>query len=178
MNIKIKVILGLFFMMLVGCSNHRLSEPMTVLEQNDLAVAELTSLGIEAEKTEKGVTIYLPPNINFEENKSDISLNARSKIAEISGELNKDYLVGRSIEVAGHANSNGDSETNQEISKRRAQAAAEELVFSKVLLSRIKVSWHGEEVPRFPEFDDEGKVIPESKELNRRVEFIVLNPGR
>ena len=173
MSSRIKVISVLFFILLSsGCSHH-----LTVVEQNDQAVAELTSLGIEAAKTKKGVTIYLPPDINFEENKSDIRLSARSKIAEISRELNKSYLAGRAIEVSGHTNSNGDPQVNLALSKNRAQAAAEELVFSKVLLSRLKITWHGETMPRFPEFDESGNPILESRKLNRRVEFIILNPG-
>ena len=178
MGIKINVICGLFSILLLGgCAHNNVSAPMTVVEQNDQVVAELTSLGIEAEKTERGVTIYLPPNINFEENKSDINLRARSKIAEISRELNKDYLAHRNIEVSGHTNSNGESEDNLNLSKNRAQAAAEELVFSNVLLSRITVTWHGEEQPRFPEFNEQGNPIVRNQDFNRRVEFIVLDPN-
>jgi len=182
MGIKIKVTSGLFLILALASCAHKsevvVVPPMTVVEQNDQVVAELTSLGIEAEKTRKGVTIYLPPNINFEENKSDINLKARSKIAEISRELNKDYLAHRNIEVAGHTNSNGKPEDNLELSKNRAQAAAEELVFSNVLLSRIKVTWHGEGKPRFIEFDAQGKPIIRNQNFNRRVEFIVLDPGK
>ena len=100
----------------------------------------------------------------------------RHKISEISRELNKGYLANRDIEVSGHTNSNGEADVNVDISKKRAQAAAEELVFSNVQLNRIKMTWHGEEMPRLPEFDSNGNRIQENLNLNRRVEFIVLNP--
>ena len=172
MSKSIKVISVLIYLFLLGCSNHKIN----VEDQNSQAVAKLISLGLEAEKSERGVIIYLPPEINFEESKSDIDLKARGKIAEISSELNKRYLLNRSIEVSGHANSNGESEVNMEISKNRAQAVAEELVFSNVLLSRLIITWHGEEKPRFPEFDAQGKRIQENLDMNRRVQLIVLNP--
>ena len=171
MSIKVKVVSGFFYLLLVGCSHH-----LTIEKQNNRVVSKLTSLGIEAEESEKGVIIYLPPEINFEESKSDISLDARRKISEISRELNKGYLVNRDIEVSGHTNSNGEASVNIDISKKRAQAAAEELVFSNVELNRITTTWHGEEMPRLPEFDADGNRIQENLNLNRRVEFIVLNP--
>ena len=177
MGIKLKVLSLLVCVFLVGC-NHRLNNQAATEKQNTQVISELTSLGIEAKESDRGVIIYLPPEINFGESKSDINLEARSRISEISRELNKDYLAGRSIEVVGHANSNGDRETNMEISKNRAQAAAEELVFSNVLLNRITTTWYGEEQPRYPEFDAEGNRIQKNLELNRRVEFIVLNPSR
>ena len=179
MGIKIKVASGLFYMLLFGCaSNNLANHNLTVEKQNSQVVSELTSLGIEAIESEKGVIIYLPPEINFDESKSDIKLEARSKISEISRELNKGYLADRDIEVAGHTNSNGDADLNVEISRKRAQAATEELVFSNVLLSRIKTTWHGETMPRLPEFDADGNKIQENLDLNRRVEFIVLNPDK
>jgi len=170
MSIKVKVVSGVFYLLLVGCSQH-----LTIEKQNSKVVSKLTSLGIEAVESEKGVIIYLPP---FEESKSDISLDARVKITEISRELNKGYLVNRDIEVSGHTNSNGEADVNIDISKKRAQAAAEELVFSNVELNRITTTWHGEEMPRLPEFDADGNRIQENLNLNRRVEFIVLNPDK
>ena len=177
MNNKIKSAIGLLFIFLMGCSNHQVSNETIVAQQNNRAITELNSLGVDAEQFEKGVIIYLPPDINFEESKADIKLKARSKIAEISRELNKEYLADRYIEVAGHTNSNGDADVNLEISRKRAEAAAEELVFSNVSLTRLTITWHGEEKPRFPEFNADGSVIVENLELNRRVEFIILNPG-
>lgn len=156
-----------------------LPEPeLTITEQNTQAVEVLSSMGFDTEESEKGVVVYLPPNIYFTKDKADINLDARAKIAEISSEVNKDYLLEREIEVSGHTDTLGDASFNMGVSKLRAEAAAAELVFSKVALTRIKTTWHGETKPRVSEYSSDGKLIPEKRALNRRVEFTILNPGQ
>lgn len=150
---------------------------MSVAQQNSQAMDALTALGFEAEESEQGVVVYLPPNIYFDSNASDINLDARNKIAEIAREVNKDYLLAREIEVSGHTDTAGSAELNMTTSKSRAEAATGELVFSKVALTRIKMTWFGEERPRVPEYDADGQAIPGNRALNRRVEFTILNPG-
>ena len=150
---------------------------MSVTEQNTQAVSALEDKGFEAEETEKGVVVYLPPSIYFEGAKSDINLAARAKIAEIASEINKDYLRSREIEVSGHTDSVGDETQNLQLSKRRAEAASSELVFSKVAQTRLITTWYGESKPRFNELNEDGSVDESKRALNRRVEFVILNPG-
>ena len=150
---------------------------LSVAQQNSQAIGALTSLGFEAEESDKGVVVYLPPNIHFERGGAGISLEARSKLAEISAEVNKDYLLARKIEVSDHSDTVGGAEINLNISKQRAETAAEELVFSKVAQTRLIVTWFGEERPRFPDYTAAGVPIPNNQALNRRVEFTILNPG-
>jgi len=151
--------------------------PLSVAEQNSRATGAFNDLGFEAEETEQGVLVYLPPSIYFASSGSDINLDARAKIAEIANEVNKDYLMAREIQVSGHTDSVGAPDANLATSKRRAEAATSELVFSKVRLTRIKTTWFGETQLRMEERDANGKVIPENRALNRRVEFTILNPS-
>lgn len=151
---------------------------LSVSEQNSRATNVFNDLGFEAEETEQGVLVYLPPSIYFASSGSDINLDARAKIAEIANEVNKDYLIAREIQVSGHTDSVGTADVNMATSKRRAEAATSELVFSKVRLTRIKTTWFGETQLRMKERDTNGKVIPENRALNRRVEFTILNPGK
>jgi len=149
---------------------------MSLAQQNSQAVSAFEDQGFEAEITEQGVVVYLPPTIYFEGSKSDINLEARAKIAEIAAEVNKDYLVGREIEVSGHTDSVGDAEINLALSKKRAEAAASELTFSKVAVTRLVTRWFGETRPRLNELNEDGSINRTNRDLNRRVEFVILNP--
>lgn len=148
---------------------------MSVSEQNSLAIENLGKQGFETEESEKGVIVFLPPNIYFQGSKSNISLDAREKIAQIASEVNQEYLLERSIEVSGHTDSIGAADGNMSLSKLRAEAAAEELVFSKVNRDRLKVLWFGETQPRIAD-PVNGILNREDRALNRRVEFTILNP--
>ncbi len=150
---------------------------MSVSEQNSQAIDALNALGFDTQESVQGVVVYLPPSIYFDSNGSDINLDARTKIAEVSSEINKDYLISREIEVSGHTDTVGDEKLNMATSKLRAEAAAAELVFSNVALTRIKMTWFGETRPRVEEYTADGKPILENRALNRRVEFTILNPG-
>ena len=150
---------------------------MSVAEQNTKAATALQDKGFETEETAKGVIVYLPPTIYFEDAKSDINLLARTKIAEIAKEVNKQYLRARNVEISGHTDSVGDEQINLGLSKQRAEAATSELVFSKVQQARLITTWYGESKPRFEEFNEDGSVNQENRSLNRRVEFVILNPS-
>ncbi len=152
-------------------------EPPSLDELNARAIASFTNLGLEAEQTDRGVNVYLPPEIYFDGATSKINIEARSKIAQIAGEVNKDYLKNRIIEVSGHTDSTGPAEVNMKLSKDRAVTASGELVFSKVAKTRITTVWKGETQLRYPELREDGSVNRESKARNRRVEFTILNPG-
>lgn len=149
---------------------------MSVAQQNSQAIEALTELGFETQENDRGVVVYLPPNIYFQGSSADISLQARTKIAEIASEVNKDYLTERLIEISGHTDSIGDAENNLALSRLRTEAAAQELTFSRVDERRLIKTWFGESRPRAPEFDSNGKVLKDNRASNRRVEFTILNP--
>ena len=152
-------------------------QPPSLDALNARAIASFTDMGLEAEKTDRGVNVYLPPEIYFDGATSKIDIEARSKIAQIAGEVNKDYLKDRLIEVSGHTDSTGPAEVNMRLSKDRAITASGELVFSKVAKTRINTVWKGETQLRYPELREDGSLDRESKARNRRVEFTILNSG-
>lgn len=149
---------------------------LSVKQQNEKAVAVFNDKGFDAVENEKGVVVYLPPTIYFNEAVSSITLAARTKIAEIAQEIKQPYLAKRNIEVSGHTDTLGSESANMELSKQRSLAATAELVFSKVPKARLSSVWFGETQLRVPEYTKEGVLIPENRNLNRRVEFIILNP--
>ena len=61
------------------------------------------------------------------------------------------------------------------LSQKRALAASEELIFSRVDSDRLSTVWKGESELRFEEQDENGVVIPQNRNRNRRVEFTILN---
>lgn len=152
------------------------SLPLSVDQQNQQANQAFTDKGFETEVTDRGVVVYLPPAILFKGASSSISLQAREKISEIAGEINRPYLSNRVIEVSGHTDSIGDAERNLQLSKERAIAAGAELIFSNVDKTRLNTLWFGETAPRAAEINSDGSTNAESQSINRRVEFVVLNP--
>lgn len=75
-----------------------------------------------------------------------------------------------SIEIQGHASSDGGDEHNLDLSARRAEAVLLYLVQKGVDAGRLTARGYGETQPRFPDTDAE-------RARNRRVEFQVLVGG-
>ena len=149
---------------------------LSVDQQNQQAVLVFDEKGFDTEITDKGVVVYLPPTIFFAGSSSSIDLDARTKIAEIAAEINQPYLSKRIVEISGHTDSFGEEEFNFELSKKRAIAAAAELIFSNVNKTRLNTLWYGETAPRAPEINPDGSINTDNRNLNRRVEFVILNP--
>ncbi len=72
------------------------------------------------------------------------------------------------MRVEGHTDSQGDPEVNLALSKERAQAVAEYLVQAGIDASRLEVEGYGDARPIAP------NLTPMGRELNRRVEFVIL----
>ena len=149
---------------------------LSVNQTNDKAIAVFTDKGFEAVKSEKGITVYLPPTIYFNDSETDIRLDTRIKIAEVAHELLQPYLSDRIVEVSGHTDSLGSKSINLVLSKKRSLAATAELVFSKVSTYRLSSTWFGETRLRAPDFNSDGTLNVRNRNLNRRVEFTILNP--
>ena len=71
------------------------------------------------------------------------------------------------IEVAGHTDSDGDSNANMALSERRAQAVADYLIRAGLPAERLKAVGYGSEQPLAANDTDEGKA------KNRRIDFVV-----
>ena len=75
---------------------------------------------------------------------------------------------GARIEIHGHTDSDGDSETNQTLSQQRSEAVLSALVARGIDPSRLTAIGFGESQPIAPNVTDDGRAT------NRRIEFIVL----
>jgi OOP family OmpA-OmpF porin len=75
------------------------------------------------------------------------------------------------IEIAGHTDAVGDDRSNLELSGARAAAVRQYLVDHGVSAARLTSNGYGESRPVATNDTDEGR------QLNRRVEFIILKTG-
>lgn len=78
------------------------------------------------------------------------------------------HVVGR-LHIVGHADDTGTPQHNMQLSKRRAQAVAEELRLNGVNADMISVDWKGETMPITSGNDEM------SRAKNRRVEVLFVN---
>lgn len=114
---------------------------------------------------EIGQTVRLQ-NIFFDHNKAILRPESFPELERVVKLMNDNKSM--KIEVAGHTDSDGSDEFNQKLSDNRAKAVMEYLVQKNISQSRVVYKGYGESKPIATNDTDEGK------QLNRRVEFTVL----
>jgi len=99
----------------------------------------------------------------FESGSEQLSTQARQVLqgaAEVMRQFPQEKII-----IEGHADALGSAKTNLELSRKRAQAAADYLVNEeKIPMERLVVRWFGSQRPVA------SNLIPEGRELNRRVD--------
>ncbi len=78
------------------------------------------------------------------------------------------------IEISGHTDSKGSAEFNKTLSANRAKAVVKFIVDKGVSSDRLKAMGYGEERPMAPNQNADGSDNPGGRQLNRRVEFEIL----
>lgn len=109
--------------------------------------------------------VALSSDILFASGSASLQPGARDKIRQLASVLNR--YPRTTIQVIGHTDSRGSEESNLELSRRRAQAVAEELVAAGVSPSRITTFGRGESSPIAT------NETPEGRAMNRRVELVI-----
>jgi len=132
-----------------------------VVVLRDTVYLEDTAKIVEKEWTEKLSTPER--NITFNYKSDKVEDEAKDLLDEIIAYLNAnpDYV----IEIEGHTDNIGDSQSNKRQSLRRAQAISNYMIKQGVLPSRIRVWGRGESKPIATNATEEGRT------KNRRVEF-------
>jgi outer membrane protein OmpA-like peptidoglycan-associated protein len=136
------------------------------------AVAALKS-ELGARETERGTLISLPGDILFDFDEYAIRREARPTLAKLA------ELIERTPEaqvlVEGHTDAKGSGAYNQALSDRRARAVTRWLVERHGLdAARVEDRGLGESQPAAPNARPDGSDDPEGRQLNRRVEVILL----
>jgi outer membrane protein OmpA-like peptidoglycan-associated protein len=97
--------------------------------------AELERTGVSVTRSGDNITLNMPGNITFATNSADLNAGFFDVLNSVSLVVNEfDQTV---IEVAGHTDSTGSDEYNQQLSERRAAAVAAYLRTRNVLADRI-----------------------------------------
>lgn len=122
------------------------------------AGTEVDETGCEVVTVET-ITLY----ITFPLNSAEIGSEYDDDIREVANAMKEDRDV--SVEIAGHTDSTGAADYNQELSQRRAEAVADRLVEQYDIDSdRVTPVGYGESEPVAPNDTDQGRAE------NRRVE--------
>ena len=121
--------------------------------------------------------LYLTPpplfvNIYFNFDKHDIRQGAADTLDQVLATL-KEYpeLI---VEVRGHTDAKGSNTYNDKLSQQRSDAAIQYLIDKGVDKSRLVPKGFGEDQPAAPNATLEGEDDPKGRQLNRRVEFKIL----
>lgn len=137
----------------------------------DLAVEQADTLrrqleNLQLRQTESGVVVTLG-DVLFETGQTDLREEAMASLVEVVDLLQSE--PDKNIRIEGHTDSTGDSETNLQISERRANSVFNALVSLGVDRERFAVAGMGEDFPIASNETDEGRA------QNRRVDVILLD---
>jgi outer membrane protein OmpA-like peptidoglycan-associated protein len=128
--------------------------------------AELDRTGVSVTRIGDNITLNMPGNITFATNSSDLNAGFYDVLNSVSLVINEyEQTV---VEVAGHTDSTGTNEYNQQLSQRRASSVASYLVTRQVLRDRVIEVGMGEERPVADNNTDAGR------QVNRRVELTLV----
>jgi outer membrane protein OmpA-like peptidoglycan-associated protein len=137
-----------------------------VIDENRRLIAELRGRGADVRESNRGVVVNLP-DILFQFDSHRLTRDAVGTVGEI-GRVIRDYR-NRRILVEGHTDSVGSNSYNRDLSERRADSVAGELVDNGVPRSQVYVRGFGEERP----IASNGN--PAGRGRNRRVEVVIEN---
>ena len=121
----------------------------------------------EAEEAKQRIQSLLEvENIEFEVAKSRLTQKGQQTVDKLAAILKK-YPDIR-IKIAGHTDSDGSAEFNQNLSQGRVNTVKKELVHQGIAASRVEAIGYGESKPLVP------NTSKENKQKNRRVEITII----
>lgn len=115
----------------------------------------------------KGSKIEILQQVRFDTNKATIVPVSHGLLQQVIDSIVKNNV--QRIRVEGHTDNRGAVATNQALSEARAQAVRDYLVSQGIDPERLEAVGYGDSRPIAPNLTARGR------ELNRRVEFIVLD---
>jgi OOP family OmpA-OmpF porin len=133
----------------------------------DALQAKLAALG--AKKTERGAVVTLG-DVLFDFNRADLKPGAQQNLYQLVSFLREN--TDRELLVEGHTDSVGSDAYNLELSQQRADSVRAFLVQNAISRERILTGGFGK---AYPVASNDS---PEGRQLNRRVEVVILDPGQ
>ena len=108
---------------------------------------------------------------------TELTPQARREIERMAFVLNHPQAAARRITLEGHTDAIGTEAYNRELSRRRAEVVAQELVARGLQRDRVNAEGFGKQRPVAPNTLTDGKDNPAGRALNRRVEAVVQLTG-
>jgi outer membrane protein OmpA-like peptidoglycan-associated protein len=137
------------------------------MDQQELALRkQLEGTGVSVTRTGDNITLNMPGNVTFAFNSSDVNSGFYPVLNSV-GLVLKEYDK-TLVEVAGHTDSVGSTQYNQELSERRAGSVAEYLQSHNVRSDRLIAVGAGETRPVANNGTETGRG------MNRRVELTIV----
>jgi outer membrane protein OmpA-like peptidoglycan-associated protein len=127
---------------------------------------KMAATGVTVTRNGDNITLNMPGNITFALNSADLNAQFFSVLDGVAMVLKEyDKTV---IEVAGHTDSTGSDQYNQQLSERRARSVAQYLISQGVKPERIITVGAGEAYPIASNDTEAGRAA------NRRVELTIV----
>ena len=123
---------------------------------------------LQAKETERGIVLTLG-DVLFDVDEATLKAGATQSLARLVRFL-KEY-PDRQVLVEGHTDSTGTEEYNLGLSQRRADSVVQFLTLNGVAPERAIATGYGQTYPVA------GNETAEGRQLNRRVEIVILDPG-
>jgi len=117
------------------------------------------------ERRQDSLEVSMSSDVMFNSGSAQLFPGGRNKLRDFAGVLNR--YPRTIVQVEGHTDSRGSEESNLDLSRRRAQAVADELIANGVSRSRVTTRGLGESSPV------NSNDTPEGRSQNRRVEILV-----
>lgn len=122
--------------------------------------------GVTIVNTGDRLIVTLPQDITFATDSYMVRPSLRADIDAVARTLVK--YPESTVQVIGHTDNTGDAGYNQQLSVSRANAVADILQAGGVSYNRLQVIGRGESEPRA------SNLTPEGRQMNRRVEIVVI----
>ena len=131
----------------------------------------LTQFG--ATEVEGGFRLTLPDSILFDFNSSQLRADSSPALTLVADVLR--YFEGDAVIVIGHTDSIGSASYNQRLSEDRANSVVAILISEHgIPAERLSAEGHGADEPIAPNTNPDGQDNPDGRQLNRRVEIVVI----
>lgn len=110
--------------------------------------------------------LELAQQVQFAPGKTVVLADSHPLLAQVVDAIVRNDI--QRLRVEGHTDNQGNPELNMQLSKDRARAVADHLIKAGIDASRLEVEGYGDTRPIAP------NLTPRGRELNRRVEFLIL----
>lgn len=127
--------------------------------------AELSGSGVGVARQGDNLVLRMPSDVTFASNQSSVNSSFYATLDDVAAVLQR--YDQSTIDIIGHADSDGADDYNLNLSRQRASSVARYLVDRGVLADRFFVDGRGESQP----IADNGTVS--GKAQNRRVEILI-----